>query len=68
MSPTDVMLPIKASMDLNDPHFRYKMPMITSKIEGKGNGIKTVCTNLIALAKSLHRPPACKSYSITATV
>lgn len=52
------MLPIKASMDHNDPHFRYKMPMIASKIEGKGNGIKTVCTNIILLAKSLDRPAA----------
>ncbi len=31
-----------------------------SKIEGKGNGIKTVVVNLSSVAQSLSRPPSCK--------
>ena len=36
------------------------MERIQSKIEGKGNGIKTVIVNLSSVAHSLARPPACK--------
>jgi translation initiation factor 5 len=41
-----------------DPFYRYKMERIQSKIEGKGNGIKTVIANLTSVAHSLARPPA----------
>jgi translation initiation factor 5 len=41
-----------------DPFYRYKMEVILSKIEGKGNGIKTVIPNLASVAQSLARPPA----------
>lgn len=41
-----------------DTFYRYKMPALTQKIEGKGNGIKTVVTNCSAIALALHRPPA----------
>jgi translation initiation factor 5 len=54
----DVLLPILR--DTNDPHYRYKMPKLTAKIESSGNGIKTVITNMVAIAKSIGRPPACK--------
>ena len=30
-----------------------------SKVEGKGNGIKTVIVNMSEIAKSLSRPPTC---------
>ena len=33
------------------------MKLLHSKIEGKGNGIKTVIVNMTDIAKSLSRPP-----------
>jgi len=36
------------------------MEKIMSKVEGKGNGIKTVIVNLSSVAQSLARPPSCK--------
>jgi translation initiation factor 5 len=46
--------------DVTDPFYRYKMESLVSKIEGKGNGIKTVVANLSSVAQSLARPPACE--------
>ena len=43
---------------VKDPFYRYKMERLQSKIEGKGNGIKTVVANLPSVAQSLARPPA----------
>ncbi|MCJ1478195.1 hypothetical protein MMC13_006871 [Lambiella insularis] len=44
--------------DVADPFYRYKMERLQSKIEGKGNGIKTVIVNLSSVAQSLSRPPS----------
>ncbi|VDP40218.1 unnamed protein product [Soboliphyme baturini] len=33
------------------------MPRLVAKVEGKGNGIKTVIANMTEIAKALHRPP-----------
>ncbi|GAO48781.1 eukaryotic translation initiation factor 5 [Saitoella complicata NRRL Y-17804] len=48
---------INIRRDVQDSFYRYKMPRIQSKIEGKGNGIKTVIPNLSDVARSLERPP-----------
>jgi translation initiation factor 5 len=48
---------INIRRDVSDPFYRYKMERIQSKIEGKGNGIKTVIPNLASVAQSLARPP-----------
>jgi len=44
--------------DPNDVNYRYKMPPLSTKIEGRGNGIKTVLMNIVEVAKSLHTEPS----------
>jgi len=41
--------------EVNDTFYRYKMPAITAKVEGKGNGIKTVIVNMVDIARALNR-------------
>jgi translation initiation factor 5 len=52
------MATINIRRDVTDPFYRYKMERLQSKIEGKGNGIKTVVPNLPSVSASLARPPA----------
>lgn len=52
------MATVNIRRDVTDPFYRYKMERLQSKIEGKGNGIKTVIVNLSSVAQSLARPPA----------
>ncbi|MCJ1267038.1 hypothetical protein MMC22_006923 [Lobaria immixta] len=50
------MATLNIRRDVSDPFYRYKMERLLSKIEGKGNGIKTVIVNLSSVAQSLSRP------------
>ncbi|RJE18118.1 hypothetical protein PHISCL_09544 [Aspergillus sclerotialis] len=52
------MATVNIRRDVTDPFYRYKMERLQSKIEGKGNGIKTVIVNLNSVAQSLSRPPS----------
>ncbi|KAK9473411.1 domain found in IF2B/IF5-domain-containing protein [Dipodascopsis tothii] len=51
------MSSINICRDNTDPFYRYKMPAIISKIEGRGNGIKTAVVNNSDVARALARPP-----------
>jgi len=51
------MANINIRRDVADPFYRYKMERLQSKVEGKGNGIKTVVVNLSNVAHQLARPP-----------
>ncbi|KAA6414241.1 MAG: eukaryotic translation initiation factor 5 [Lasallia pustulata] len=52
------MATLNIRRDVSDAFYRYKMERLQSKIEGKGNGIKTVIVNLSSVAQSLSRPPS----------
>lgn len=52
---TGRIINISGLTPIEDPSYRYKMPSVIGKIEGKGNGIKTVIVNISDLALSLHR-------------
>lgn len=42
--------------DVDDNFYRYRMPLLQTKIEGRGNGIKTVISNMGDVARALSRP------------
>ena len=44
--------------DVDDKFYRYRMPLLLTKIEGKGNGIKTVVPNMADVSRALSRPPS----------
>jgi len=48
---------VNVRRDVDDKFYRYRMPLLTTKIEGKGNGIKTVIPNMSDVARALSRPP-----------
>jgi len=50
------MAMINVNRQTNDMFYRYKMPKLIAKVEGTGNGIKTVVVNATAIAKALNRP------------
>lgn len=47
---------INVRRDVSDAFYRYKMERLQTKVEGKGNGIKTVVVNVASVAGSLARP------------
>jgi len=44
--------------DSADKSYRYKRPQLVTKVEGRGNGIKTVLVNMTEIAKALTCPPS----------
>lgn len=54
MSPT---MSLNVNREVEDTFYRYKMPKLSAKVEGKGNGIKTVIVNVSDIAKALNRKP-----------
>lgn len=55
--PRGQIINISGSTPVDDPEYRYKMPSVVGKVEGRGNGIKTVIANISDLGLSLNRPP-----------
>jgi len=54
---------LNVNRNVQDLYYRYKMPRLMAKVEGKGNGIKTVMPNMVEVAKALARPPTyCTKY------
>lgn len=52
------MINIAGTTPVDDPSYRYKMPRLVPKVEGRGNGIKTVLVNVVDLGTSLNRDGA----------
>eukprot|EP01033_Poteriospumella_lacustris_P007833 gene7832-5636_t len=49
------LINIAGATPIHDPAYRYKMPKLQVKVEGRGNGIKTVLLNVDDLGLALKR-------------
>lgn len=49
---------VNVNREVEDAFYRYKMPLVQAKVEGRGNGIKTAIPNMVDVAKALDRPPS----------
>lgn len=47
---------VNVNRNVTDVFYRYKMPRLNAKVEGKGNGIKTVIVNMADVARAIGRP------------
>ncbi|EDW82462.1 uncharacterized protein Dwil_GK25118 [Drosophila willistoni] len=50
------MATVNVNRSVTDIFYRYKMPRLQAKVEGKGNGIKTVLVNMADVARAIGRP------------
>jgi len=48
---------ITGSRVVEDPTYRYKMPKLAARTEGRGNGIHTLIINMNQIADAINRPP-----------
>lgn len=48
--------PIRGAFPIDDPSYRYQMPTLTIKHEGRTGGTKTRLTNLAEIAGAIGRP------------
>ena len=55
---------LNVNRQIQDAFYRYKMPRLQAKVEGKGNGVKTVIPNMADIARALGRPPTCKYFHV----
>ena len=51
------MATLNLNLKQDDPFYRYKMPAVMLKHEGKNTRIRTVFVNITDIAKSLYRSP-----------
>ena len=51
------MASVNIGKNANDAFARYKMPKLETKIEGRGNGIKTALLNIAEVSKALNIAP-----------
>lgn len=52
------MVMVNVRRDVDDKFYRYRMPLLETKVEGRGNGIKTVVPNMVDIGRALSRPPS----------
>eukprot|EP00121_Abeoforma_whisleri_P000502 Awhi_evm1s438 len=49
---------VNINCNVKDEFYRYKMPRLNTKVEGRGNGIKTVLVNMSEVSRALSVSPS----------